>query len=180
MVDVLGHLAIGLLCTVPAWVYWKEEVAFTFVAVVLSTVVIPDIDLYLPWVSHHGPTHTVLFVGIVAIAGGAVFERFAPRFLRDELRDDLRRAVPLGLFGFAAGALLVGGASHVFVDSLSTSPAGQPITPLWPLVETTSSVHVLRRFSAPIWNGIPFALGLSMHIGVLLPSVPQSIRLDFW
>jgi len=178
MVDVLGHLAVGLLCTVPAWVYWRDEVAFTFVTVVLGAAIVPDIDLYLPWVRHHGPTHTVLFVAIVAIVGGAVFARFAQRSLRYELRDDLRRAAPLGLFGFAAGALLVGGVGHVFVDSLSTSTAGQPITPFWPLVETTSSVHVLRRFSAPIWNGIPFALGLSMHVGVLLPSVPRSMLLE--
>ena len=178
MVDVLGHLAAGLLCTVPAWVYWREEVAFTFVAVVLGAVIVPDIDLYLPWVRHHGPTHTVLFATIVAIVGGTVFARVAPRLLRVELRDDLRRAVPLGLFGFAASALLVGGAGHVVVDSLSTSTAGQPVRPLWPLVERSSSVHVLRRFSAPLWNGIPFALGLSLHVGVLLPSVPRSMLLD--
>lgn len=178
MVDVLGHLAAGLLCSVPAWLYWREEVAFTFVAVVLSAVVAPDIDLYLPWVSHHGPTHTVLFATAVAVVGGAVFARFAPLFVRDELRDDLRRAVPLGLFGFAAAGLLIGGLSHVFLDSLSTSTAGNPIAPFWPLVKTKSSVNLLRHFSAPIWNGIPFALGLALHVGVILPSVPQSIRLD--
>lgn len=72
MVDVLGHVAMGLLWAVPAWFWWGRRVSLAFFGFVLLTVMVPDVDLYLPGVVHHGLTHTVLFVTLVALVGGAL------------------------------------------------------------------------------------------------------------
>jgi hypothetical protein len=63
MVDVSGHVAIGLLFAAPAWFLWGRRGSLSFVGFSLLTAMLPDADLFLrrvfPTVQHHGVTHTV-------------------------------------------------------------------------------------------------------------------------
>jgi hypothetical protein len=164
MVDVLGHLAMTLFATIPVWFIFSRRAALAFVGFALLAAMLPDIDLYLPWVAHHGVTHTLLFVGLVGVAGGGVVALAAP--------DILRRWSPwagepaasrLLLFGFAVCGLVLGGTVHVVFDMLSTSSTGQVVRPFWPAFEKPFSVYVITTFSQPAWNSIPFAFAVLLH-----------------
>lgn len=165
MVDVLGHIAVGLLWTIPAWIVWERRRSLVFVGVSLLSVLVPDIDLYIPGLEHHGPTHTILFVAAVALVGGAVLAAFAARWSG---RSGRSAEFQPSVYGFVTAALLVGGLSHVFVDLLSTSAAGQPLNPFWPFFQKPFHLYVIHRFSAPIWNGIPLLGGLVVHLNLFL------------
>ena len=58
MVKLMGHVAMGLLFALPAWYRWEGRLPLAFVGFVLTTVVLPDVDLVLsgvvPGVHHHG------------------------------------------------------------------------------------------------------------------------------
>ncbi|RDI72887.1 metal-dependent hydrolase [Halopelagius longus] len=165
MVDVLGHVAMGLLWAVPAWAFSGRRLSLAFVGTVLLTVMVPDIDLYLPGVVHHGLTHTVLFVAIVALLGGAVLAPLAGPTLRRWWR---RRegGVPSSttLYLFVAGGLLLGGLSHLFIDMLSAGSGGNPpLEPLWPFVVRSISIDFIY-YSAFVWNGGLLAAALAIHL----------------
>ena len=164
MVDVLGHVAIGLLWAIPAWFVWDRRVSAAFVAFVLPTSLLPDVDLYIPGVPHHGVTHTVLFVVVVSVAGGAVVASLATGTLRRWWRRDEDR-VPSwsALFAFVAGGLLVGGLSHLFGDMLSTASFERTIEPFWPLYAKPVSIYLIEHYSAPLWNGGLLLIALAIH-----------------
>ncbi|GAA5048903.1 hypothetical protein GCM10025751_21120 [Haladaptatus pallidirubidus] len=69
---------MALLFAGPAWIVWGRRGALGFTAFALVTAMLPDMDLplrHVLLVSHHGITHTLLFVGIVSILGGAANAR---------------------------------------------------------------------------------------------------------
>lgn len=100
---------MGLLWAVPAWAFSGWRLSLAFVGVVLLTVMVPDVDLYLPGVVHHGITHTVLFVGGVALLGGAVVAHLAgPTLRRWWRRDAGEEPSATAVYLFVAGGLLLG------------------------------------------------------------------------
>jgi membrane-bound metal-dependent hydrolase YbcI (DUF457 family) len=128
---------------------------------------LPDVDLvlsnYLP-VVHHGVTHTVLFVTVVALVAGA----FAEFVLRDPVErawvaSEDRRISRWALFAFVAGAFLVGGYSHLFVDMLSAPDIAKPVEPFWPFFEKPWSVDVLW-YSSTVWNVGLLAVASALHV----------------
>ncbi|MFB6128947.1 MAG: metal-dependent hydrolase [Halorhabdus sp.] len=167
MVDVLGHVAIGLLAATPAWFLWDRRVSGAFVAFVLTTVMLPDVDLYVPGVAHHGVTHTVVFGVLVSLSGGAVLAMGATQTLsRWWRRDEGRRVSWAGLYVFVAGGLLVGGLSHVFADMLSTAAVERPVEPFWPFFRKPFSLYAIQHYSAPVWNGALLVFATSLHLAL--------------
>lgn len=177
MVDVLGHLALGLLCAAPAWFLFEGRASPAFVGLVLSAAMVPDVDLYLPWVIHHGVTHTVAFVVFVSLVAAALLVSVAlPALERWHRRHDELWEPPPSLYAFGVGALLVGGLSHVAADMLSTSVSGLAVEPFWPFFEKPFSVYVIESYSAPRWNGVPFLAAMLVHV-VLYVRSGASMRL---
>lgn len=154
MVDVMGHLAMGLLWALPAWFLWSDRVALTFVGLTLLTAMLPDVDLVLQGISglgvhHHGVTHTMLFVGIVSLLAGAV----ATLLLSGDEDQwfGLDRFDDGATFAFTTGAFLTGGLAHLFADMLSAPDIATPIEPFWPLFDKPWSVDLIW-YNSPWWN----------------------------
>lgn len=174
MVDVLGHVAMGLLWAVPAWFLWNRRVSLAFFGSVLLTVMFPDIDLYLPGVVHHGLTHTVLFVTVVALCGGVLLTPVVTPTLRRWLNRS--EDEPIGrksVYVFVASGLLLGGLSHIFIDMLSAGTGGNPpLEPFWPVVTQSISIDFFY-YNAFVWNGglfvVALVINLALYAGELTP-----------
>lgn len=77
VVDLSGHVAMGLLFALPVWLRLSDRRSLGFVALAAVAALVPDIDLWLvalvpEIVHHHGVTHTIIFVTIASVIGGAV------------------------------------------------------------------------------------------------------------
>ena len=177
MVDVSGHFAMALLFAAPAWVVWNRRGALAFVGFSLVTAMLPDSDLVLRHVlpvSHHGITHTFLFVAVVSILSGAIAarvltERFnANRWIRST------HITPRTVFVFATAGFLVGGTSHLFADVLSAPDIAAPLAPFWPLYREHVIVDVIY-YDSPIWNFGLLAVAVAIHLAL---ARSQSYPLD--
>lgn len=164
MVDVLGHVAMGLLWAVVAWILWERRTSLAFIGLVLLTVVVPDVDLYLPGVVHHGVTHTVLFVSFIALLGGASASIVATPVLRRWWNRNGDDSVSrIAVFGFVVSGLLLGGLSHLFIDMLSAGSGGNPpLEPFWPVITKPFSIDFIY-YSSFRWNGGLLAVALLVH-----------------
>lgn len=168
---------MALLWAVPAWSLSGRRLSLAFVGIVLLTAMAPDIDLYLPGVVHHGPTHTVLFVAAVALVGGAVLTPVvAPTLRRWWRRDEGESPSPAAMFLFVAGGLLLGGSSHLFIDMLSAGAGGNPpLEPFWPIVIRSLSIDFIY-YSAFVWNGGLLVVALATHLAFYVLSTDGSER----
>ncbi|WP_435077772.1 metal-dependent hydrolase [Halococcus sp. AFM35] len=165
MVDVSGHLAMALLFAAPAWIIWKRRGALAFAGFALVTAMLPDVDLvlktFLP-IRHHGITHTILFVAVMSVLGGAIAahmltERFnANRLIHSETITEET------VFVFATSGFLTGGLSHIFADLLSAPDVAQPLEPLWPLYDKPMAIDVIY-YDSPLWNFGLLAVALAVH-----------------
>ena len=167
MVDVLGHAAMGLVWAVPAWFLWDRRPSLSFVGFVLLTVMLPDVDLYLPGVPHHGVTHTILFVAVGAVVAGALVAPVATPALRRWWDGSDEGSTPsVSTYLFVTSALLVGGLSHVFIDMLSAGTGGNPpLEPFWPFFEKSVSIDFIY-YSSFAWNGGLFLAALAVHLAL--------------
>lgn len=174
MAELLGHLAMGLLFALPAWILWDERTAGSFVAFVLMTSKVPDLDLKLQSlglpVKHHGALHTVVFVvGFSAIAGLVAVALLRP-VLRRWWRLTEREAVRKGtLYLFVAGGFVLGGLSHLFADMLA-SDRYEPIEPIWPFVQESFPIHVVH-YTSPWLNLGLLIVATILHIMVIMYEV---------
>lgn len=144
-----GHYGAALLAYAPVLFLLTargaEELAALGAIAAVALSVLPDLDERVPLVPHRGPTHTVLFVALVAgvlaavgwYAAGAV--GFDPAVL--------------ALFGAGVGVLGVG--SHLLADALT--PMG--VTPFWPLSGRNYTLN-LTRADNPVANWLLLALGV--------------------
>lgn len=162
MVDVLGHVAMGLLWAVPVWFFRERRTSLAFIGFVLLAVMLPDVDLYLPGIAHHGVTHTVLFVAITSLLGGALIAPMATPVLRRWWR----RSEPVSkasVYRFIVIGLLLGGLSHLFIDMLSAGTGGNPpLEPFWPFFKGPFSIDFIY-YSSFRWNGGLLAVALVVH-----------------
>jgi len=166
MVDVSGHFAMALLFAAPAWLLWERRGALGFTAFALLTAMLPDTDLvlqqYLP-LTHHGVTHTVVFVALVGVITGAIAARWLTAHLNAHawIRSG---AIPAQtVFIFATAGLLTGGLSHVFADVLSAPDAAAPLAPFWPMYGGHIIVDVIY-YDSPIWNFGLLAVAILVHV----------------
>ena len=123
---IIGHLGITLFFCAPlanALVTsgHRGEVS-RWVGIALVVTMFPDADLYLPWVTHRGVTHSLL----TAVCLGVVVAAVATARWRDPLtssEDYVRRA----MLGFTVGAGSV--VSHLLGDIIT--PMGiRPFNPV--------------------------------------------------
>ncbi|WP_435334266.1 metal-dependent hydrolase [Haloarchaeobius sp. TZWWS8] len=166
MVDVMGHFGMALLWAAPAWLVWNGRRSIAFIALALTTAMLPDSDLYLQLVvpvEHHGVTHTVVFVLAVALVAGAIISTvFRGTLQRAWTDSEHHSASRTQLFLFTAFALLWGGLSHIFADMLSAPDIADPVQPFWPLFEKPWSVDVFW-YNEPIANRWLLLVALVVH-----------------
>ena len=154
MVDVMGHVAMGLVFAIPAWFVWTRRVSVVFIAVTAVAALFPDIDLWLSRlfpgvVHHHGVFHTVVFVALVSVVAGELVSTTLVRPIDRWVGFD--RFDVGSLFTFAAGAVFLGGISHLFADSLSAPDIASSIEPFWPFFDKPWSLDLIW-YNSPWWN----------------------------
>ncbi|RBI59122.1 hypothetical protein DMJ13_23390 [halophilic archaeon] len=130
-----------------------------YTLIVLLAAMAPDLDRYLPYVTHHGLTHTFAFAiiigfigGIIATIGILVYHRIAgpPRF---------SFLIPRHVLLYTTVALFTGSASHVVADIFVMLPGTQPVSPFWPV--NPQHFHIeLIPLGAPLRNGLLFLIGI--------------------
>lgn len=152
-----GHYGAALLVYAPAGALvclTSPELALLGGVGVLLLATLPDSDLRVPFLSHRGPTHTLLFLlavaGLLGAAGWVVAGR-----------TGLAERSLLAAFAFLVGALGIG--SHLLADVLT--PMG--IAPFWPLSSRNYSLRVTRA-SNPVANWILLALGVFATAGAVV------------
>jgi inner membrane protein len=156
-----GHWGAALLAYAPvgySLLGADPLLAFVGAGVVLWLSTLPDVDVWLP-VRHRGPTHSLLFLALVAAALGAVGGALGAGSLR-----------PVGaLPGIGLGTLLgvVGVGSHLLADVLT--PAG--VNLLWPLPAESTSFQVARADDTLANYGL-LGLGAAASLGVLYLAGP--------
>lgn len=161
----LGHLGMALLFAAPVAVLLDRKTATGFSLFVLVTALLPDVDTYVPFLTHHGATHTIAFavvagpVGGLLIAGGLV----ALRAATDSAA--LRRLSPTRVFLLGGLAVSVGALSHVVSDLLVVLPGTEPIPLFWPVVGEKYEIAVVH-LGGPVRNAGLFVGGLLAHMVV--------------
>lgn len=174
MAELLGHLGMGLLFALPAWILWDGRTAGAFVTFVVLTSKLPDLDLTLQNlglpVEHHGVLHTVVFVVGFSVVAGAVAVAVLRPLLRRWWRLTEHEAVQKGtLYVFVTGGFVLGGLSHLFADMLAADQA-QPLEPLWPFIEASFPIHVIH-YSSPWLNLGLLTVAVTLHTAVIVPGV---------
>lgn len=184
MAQLMGHLAMALLFALPAWILWDGRTGAAFVAFVLATATLPDLDLLLQSfglpVKHHGATHTVVFVlGVAAVAGLVAVATFRPvlrRWWRMTERETVRNGT---IYLFAAGGFALGGLSHLFADMLAAD-SYESIEPLWPFVEGSVAIYV-AHYTSPWLNLGLLVAAATLHTAVVASGVfPIEHRFRRW
>lgn len=165
MVDVMGHVAMGLLWAAPVWFLWSRRVSLAFLGIVAGAALLPDVDLWIEKLApavihHHGITHTVVFVAVLSLAVGAVVATQRRPLDRWLWREPVR---PRTSSGFVSVAVLIGGLSHLFADVLSSPDISQPLEPFWPVYPEPVIVDLIW-YNAPLWNVGLLAVTLLLHL----------------
>lgn len=175
----MGHFAMALLWALPAWALWDGRVSLLFVGFAVSTAMLPDVDLVLQTVlpiQHHGVTHTVLFVTVVALVAGVAVEYGLGSWLDRQFLQERNYTVRTGtLFVFVFAGLLLGGYSHLFADMLSAPDIAAPVEPFWPFFEKPWSVDFIW-YNARLWNAGLLTTGVVLHILVASTGFTYSNR----
>jgi len=178
MVDISGHIGFGLLFSLPAWYLWNDRASVAFLALAVVGALLPDVDLWLAAlfpaaVHHHGVTHTVLFVTVASLIGGAVLTGLLGGRIDEWIgseRFDARR-----LFGVTTAGLLTGSLSHLVADTLSAPDISTPLEPFWPFFEKPWSIDVVWYDAAWINFGL-LSVVVVAHFGVAYLTTPAEDR----
>ncbi|ELY66842.1 metal-dependent hydrolase [Natrinema versiforme] len=166
MVDVTGHLGMALLFAAPAWAVWGRRGSLGFTAFALVTAMLPDTDLALRHalpITHHGITHTVLFVVLASVLAGTVAARYLTGWFNANRRIRSTEIASETVFVFATGGLLTGGISHLFADLLSAPDIAAPLSPFWPVYSEPVIIDVIY-YDSPVWNFGLFAVAIGLHL----------------
>ncbi|WP_255195946.1 metal-dependent hydrolase [Halorarius litoreus] len=154
-----GHYGAALLVYAPVgFLLLRVDPTLALVggAGVLALATVPDYDLRIPFVSHRGITHTLLFTLVVSALLGAVGWR-----LGQGSYQPLGGPERTAMFGFGVGLLGLG--SHLLADMLT--PAGVAV--LWPLSDHEYTVSVARADNTLANWGL-LALGVFATAGALV------------
>ncbi|WP_247729274.1 metal-dependent hydrolase [Halovivax limisalsi] len=175
MVDIMGHVAFGLLFALPAWFVWDDRASVAFVGLAVVASLVPDIDLWLRRVfpgaiHHHGVTHTVLFVTVASLVVGAVLTGLLGEQVDDWIGGEQFDAS--SLFVFSTLGFLAGGLSHLVADILSAPDISTPIEPLWPVVSEPVGIDLIWYNAA--WINVGF-LSVMVGVHIVLASVTTPV-----
>jgi inner membrane protein len=157
----IGHWGAALLAYAPVgYLLLRSDplVAFVGAGVVLWLATLPDVDQWLP-IRHRGPTHSLLFLALVAAALGAVGGMLGVGSYRPV------EALPGVGLGVVLGVVAIG--SHLLADMLT--PMG--VNPFWPVPADPVSLHVTRAAN-PLANYVLLGLGVAASAGVLYVAGP--------
>ena len=166
MVDVTGHIGMALLFAAPAWIVWGRRGALGFTAFTLVTAMLPDTDLVLRHVlpiTHHGVTHTILFVVLVSIISGGSAAKWLTARFNDHSWIESTDITGETVFVFATTGLIAGGISHLFADVLSAPDIAPPLSPFWPFYPAPVVVDVIY-YDSPVWNFGLLAVAVALHL----------------
>ncbi|MFC6786192.1 metal-dependent hydrolase [Halobaculum halobium] len=155
-----GHLGVAMVTLAPITFWLLTDGYPVFAVLVAGTVLylamLPDMDHRVPGIPHRGPTHSLLFAGLV----GAVFAGAA-----SVLEPVLSVAVPGGVSMVAFGFLLGFGSvvAHLLGDVIT--PMG--VNFLWPYPREWSLS--LTTADSTLWNWGLFVFGVfAMAAAVVL------------
>lgn len=150
-----GHCGIVLLVFAPLGfgliLLGLPTVALLIGGIMLWFAMLPDIDHRLPLIEHRGPTHSLLFAGLVGVAFGGVGYLLGDAalvgqlFTEDVAWADQTVRLQIAAFGFAVGVLAV--LTHLLGDVLT--PMG--VNFLWPFSRKRYSLY-LTRADNTLWN----------------------------
>lgn len=151
-----GHWGAALLAYAPVgYLLLRSDpiLAFVGAGVVLWLATLPDVDQLLP-IRHRGPTHSLLFLALVAAVLGAVGGALGVGSYQPV------DALPGVGFGVVLGVVAIG--SHLLADMLT--PMG--VNPFWPVPADPVSLHVTRAAN-PLANYVLLGLGVTASVTVL-------------
>lgn len=157
---------MALLFATPAWMIWGRRGALGFTAFALLTAMLPDADLVLQHVlpiTHHGVTHTFVFVILVSVLAGVVAARRLTDWLNANGRIRSTTITSGTVFVFATAGLTVGGVSHLFADLLSAPDIAAPLSPFWPFYSEPVIIDVIY-YDSPFWNFGLITVGVLLHL----------------
>ncbi|WP_254530555.1 metal-dependent hydrolase [Natrinema gelatinilyticum] len=166
MVDVTGHLAMAMLFAAPAWILWGRRGALGFTGFALATAMLPDSDLVLRHVlpvTHHGVTHTVVFVTLVSLITGFATSKWLTEWFNGHRWIRSTQIEMSTVFVFATSGLLVGGTSHLFADILSAPDIAPPLKPFWPFYSKPIIVDVIY-YDSLLWNVGLIVVAIALHL----------------
>lgn len=156
-----GHWGAALLAYAPVgYVLLRSDplLAFVGAGVVLWLATLPDVDQHLP-IRHRGPTHSLLFLAVVAAVLGAVGAALGVGSYRPiETLPGVGLGVVLGVVGIG---------SHLLADMLT--PMG--VNLLWPVPAESRSFYVVRAAN-PLANYVLLGLGVAASAGVVYVAGP--------
>lgn len=159
-----GHLGMALLVAAPVWFVAGTRTSLAFLGLVLSTAMLPDIDIKLATslpIVHHGITHSLPFVVGTAVVLGALATA-AVVLVRDAVDADFPSTGRT--FGFTAAGFGTGAFAHLLGDFLTSPDVAPSIRPFQPFSEATVVLDVAYVYS-PVWN-----LGM-LAVGILVTTV---------
>ncbi len=155
----IGHLGVALVLSAPFVAVLRPRVATRFTVLALLAATIPDLDLFVPWATHHGVTHTLGFAVAVGLAGLVLFGASSTMDSSDPSGSTAPVPPVAVIYAFA---LSLGVAGHVVSDVLMLLPATQPVSPLWPISHAPVRVETLQ-YGNTVRNLGTFCLGLGAH-----------------
>lgn len=158
----LGHVGLALLVSAPVAVFLKPKAATSFSVLVLVVALVPDVDTYVPGLTHHGITHTVTFALAVGVVGGALLAGGVAIYRRRSDAIVVQRLTSTRVFLLGGFGLFCGILSHVIGDLLIVLPGTEPIPVLWPLSNVRYEFKVIP-LGAPLRNAALFVGGLAVH-----------------
>lgn len=178
MVDIMGHIAFGLLFATVAWFLWDDRASVAFIGLVAVASLLPDIDLWLTKlfpaeVHHHGVTHTVVFVTVMSLIVGAILTLLFGRRINNWIQSE--RFDRLSLFAFTSAAFLTGGLAHLVADMLSAPDISTPIEPFWPFFDKPWSVDLV--WYNAMWINLGFlSVMIVVHLALAYATTPAEHR----
>lgn len=131
----LGHYGVALLFAAPVAYVLGRRSGTVFTVFVLLVALLPDIDRSIPYVQHHGVTHTVLFAVVSGLVLGLIVTGLYLAYVAMKGLPAYSRLTTRSVFLWSTAGVFLGVVSHVTADVLVLLPGTQPVSPFWPLFE---------------------------------------------
>lgn len=158
----LGHVGVALLFVVPVVVFLDPKTATGFTVFSVLASLLPDVDTYIPFLAHHGATHTITFAVAAGLFGGVLVAGGLDAVRNATDSAALRRFSPRRVFVFVGLAIFLGVLSHVVADLLVILPGTEPIPLFWPFIGQKYEIKVIH-LGGPLRNAALFVGGLLAH-----------------
>lgn len=160
-----GHYGVALLVAAPFASFLGRKSGTVFSAFVVLVAVLPDLDKHLPYVIHHGVTHTFLFGAVAAVVLGTLAWAGYLAYFAWSATPRWPNLAPRRVFVWAAVGTFVGVASHVVADVLVLLPGRQPVSPFWPVFNRKLTIEIIP-LGATARNLLLLGLGFAAQAAV--------------